>query len=245
MMFVDLAKDIGKDINKDVGSKANAEIAKESSWKGLVLLFLIVGLFLGVESQAAITTGKDVGISSQTTMGPGSIIEFMDDFDFGLSREKRFCDGQDSGFFRSLLSTNCCTVRINPLDAPLTLQLVIAKGLRKIKDVSQVQKFALIDGKYEIIMNCGDQAPTSELLQKSMGNRIQIHSVKALPVVEPKPAVNSEPEVMTESISQPQPIEQVEAKTLEVTSSLSLDTLDTESSGSKNLERPASLTETI
>jgi hypothetical protein len=151
---------------------------RSSSPFGAVLLFTMIGLLLSVESQAA--EKKDLSSRITQTLGVGSVIEIMDDLDFGLSREKRFCEGQDAGFFRSLMSNDCCTVRINPLDAPLTQQIVLGRGLRSIKDVSEAQTFAVIDGKYEVILNCGDQAPTAELLKKSLGTRVQIHEMRAL-----------------------------------------------------------------
>lgn len=155
------------------------EQKKSPSLLGVVLLLSILGLFLGVESHAA-EKPKDLAVQITQTLGPGSVIEIMDDLDFGLSREKRFCEGQDAGFFRSLMSNDCCTVRINPLEAPLTQQIVLGRGLRSIKDVSEAQTFAVIDGKYEVIMNCGDRAPTAELLKKSLGTRIQIHEMKSI-----------------------------------------------------------------
>lgn len=148
------------------------------SLAGMLFLFVMLGLFLSVESRAA---GKeDLAARIQQPLGPGSVIEFMDDFDFGLSREKRFCDGQDTGFFRSLMSADCCTIRINPLEAPLTQQIVIGRGLRQVKDVSGARNFAVIDGKYEVIMNCGELAPSAERLKRALGTRVQIHEMKTL-----------------------------------------------------------------
>lgn len=156
-----------------------AEQNKTPSVLGIFLLFALVGLFLSVESRAE-TTGQDLAQKIRQPLGPGSLIEFMDDFDFGLSREKRFCDGQDAGFFRNIMSTDCCTIRIHPLDAPFNQHIVIGRGLRQVKDVSANRNFALIDGKYEVLVNCGERAPSAELLKRSLGTRIQIHEMKTL-----------------------------------------------------------------
>lgn len=153
---------------------------KSPSLFGMLFLFVMLGLFLSVESRAA--DKADLAQSIRQPLGPGSVIEFMDDFDFGLSREKRFCDGQDTGFFRSLMSSDCCTIRINPLEAPLTQQIVIGRGLRSVKDVSVSQNFATLDGKYEVIMNCGEKSPSAELLKRALGTRVQIHEMKTLDV---------------------------------------------------------------
>ncbi|MBX3019991.1 MAG: hypothetical protein KF767_19050 [Bdellovibrionaceae bacterium] len=149
---------------------------KTPSLLGMFFLFAILSLLLGVESRAETKLTEAIRLP----LGPGSVIEFMDDFDFGLSREKRFCDGQDTGFFRSLMSQDCCTIRINPLEAPLTQQIVIGRGLRSVKDVSARQNFAVIDGKYEVIMNCGEKSPSAELLKRALGTRVQIHEMKVV-----------------------------------------------------------------
>lgn len=141
----------------------------------LLFLFFVVGIFLGVESRAE----TELPLADRT-LGSGSVIEIMDEIDFGLSREKRYCEGQDTGFFRSLMSNDCCTVRINPLEAPLTAQIVLGKGIRQVREVSEGQRFAVIQGKYEIVLNCGENAPTSRMLQKSMGSRILVHQAVPL-----------------------------------------------------------------
>lgn len=164
------------------GHKWNFDKKEGGAW-GLGLLFAVVALILSVESKASGFERK-VEVDRKASMATGSLIELMDDMDFGLSREKRYCGGQDAGFFRSLISDECCTMRINALDAPLNAQLIIKRGLRSVKVLDESGRYSVIEGKYEIVLNCGNSAPSASLLETAMGSRIKVHEVRTSPILQ-------------------------------------------------------------
>lgn len=170
---------------------------REESNVGLVLLFLVVALFLGFESQAAEMSEAQMALRGQV-LSAGSLIEITDDIDFGLSREKRFCTGQDAGFFRNLMTQDCCTLRINALEAPLTSHLVIKKGPRRIKSLDEEQRFSALEGRYELILNCGPQAPSAAKLEAALGSRVRVHEIQVAPALPKTLSKNSDSEKSSE-----------------------------------------------
>lgn len=174
----------------------------------LLFLILLLGVLL-IENGATANTGAAAtgtsaagepargepasGVSATGTLvsevgeilAPGSLIEIRDDLDFGLAREKRFCDGQEVGFLRSLMSDHCCTLRVNPLSLPELKQVVINKGLLRVTELDAglpVESQAIkVAANLDIFVRCGGKLPTDEALKKAMGTLILIQEIKAAP----------------------------------------------------------------
>lgn len=66
-------------------------------------------------------------------LGAGTELVQTQELDFGFTREKRFCDGKESGWLKSLVSSSCCTIRINSLNISDNKELVLSAKKRSIK----------------------------------------------------------------------------------------------------------------
>lgn len=151
---------------------------EKPSWVASVFLLGLILVCLGVEAKAADI--EDVSPEERVLpLGPGSLVEVSDDLDFSLSREKRYCDGQDVGFFRSLMSTDCCVIRVHSLKVSNSSQIVLKRGLRAIVETSETANYALIDSRFPTSVSCGDKVPTVTSLEKALGNRMRVHRVHA------------------------------------------------------------------
>ncbi len=107
-------------------------------------------------------------------LGKGSTLEQTRDIYFGLSREKKYCDGKEVGFFGYLMSSVCCTIRINSLDVSDEVQLALTARTRRIKYIDGKLKYAAITSDKLTTIACGSSAPSKYLLETAFGDLIRV-----------------------------------------------------------------------
>jgi hypothetical protein len=135
-----------------------------------------------VLQQVAVASSRAPASSQNSILGSGSVVEQIQEINFGKDRSKRFCDGKETSFIKSYMAKRCCTLRITyTLHSSLSIYLSPQERTLSINENDHAH------GKYHVELSgknlrglqvdCGTPATVSDF-ENVFGGIFKVKEVK-------------------------------------------------------------------
>lgn len=138
----------------------------------------IFGQFLGVVGMLCLFGSLSLaGAERSFVMGTGSTVVQVHDLHFGFERQKTFCDGIETHWFRAKFLKHCCSIQVFPKIERANLSLTLKAKYREIHLSDEANKFCGLEAEHLTIIQCRGQAPTANQLERAFGGLFQVQVI--------------------------------------------------------------------